>query len=100
MVRSIGKAKKRIINTRMNQRYKCPCCGYRTLVERPPGSYEICPVCYWEDDDLQFHDLDFAGGANKVSLNIARSNFLAMGASDPQLKDLVRAPTEQEKSDE
>lgn len=26
----------------------CPCCGYRTIKER--GCYEICAVCYWEDD--------------------------------------------------
>jgi hypothetical protein len=22
----------------------CPCCGYRTLPEEQPGSYEVCPV--------------------------------------------------------
>lgn len=29
---------------------KCPCCGYRTLRER--GDYEICKICFWEDDGL------------------------------------------------
>lgn len=29
---------------------KCPCCGYRTIKER--GFYEICPVCYWEDNGV------------------------------------------------
>ncbi len=28
--------------------WPCPCCGYKTLKER--GQYEICSVCYWEDD--------------------------------------------------
>lgn len=28
----------------------CPCCGYRTIKKR--GYYEICPVCYWEDDGI------------------------------------------------
>ncbi|MDR2992886.1 MAG: hypothetical protein LBV11_03505, partial [Bacillus cereus] len=23
-------------------KYTCPCCGYRTLEEEPPGTYEIC----------------------------------------------------------
>ena len=32
----------------------CPCCGYLTLDER--GGYEICPVCYWEDDGQDDHD--------------------------------------------
>ncbi|WP_350202279.1 CPCC family cysteine-rich protein, partial [Gracilimonas sp.] len=26
----------------------CPCCHYVTLKER--NIYEICPVCYWEDE--------------------------------------------------
>lgn len=28
----------------------CPCCGYPLLWER--GMYEICPLCWWEDDGL------------------------------------------------
>ncbi|MGW2848911.1 CPCC family cysteine-rich protein, partial [Streptomyces sp. NPDC001274] len=31
----------------MSDRYPCPCCGHRVLGEMP-GSYEICPVCFWE----------------------------------------------------
>jgi hypothetical protein len=27
---------------------RCPCCGYLTLMER--AGYEICDVCWWEDD--------------------------------------------------
>jgi hypothetical protein len=30
-------------------RYRCPCCSYFTLESR--GAYDICPVCFWEDDD-------------------------------------------------
>jgi len=26
----------------------CVCCGYKTLKEQ--GQYEVCPICYWEDD--------------------------------------------------
>ena len=39
----------------MNQkpRFACPCCGYLTLSEEPPGTYEVCPVCDWGDDDAQ-----------------------------------------------
>ncbi|NIP43329.1 MAG: hypothetical protein GWN61_14025, partial [candidate division Zixibacteria bacterium] len=32
--------------------YTCPCCGYRTL-DDPPGSYDICGICFWEDDTVQ-----------------------------------------------
>ena len=28
--------------------FACPCCLYQTIKER--GQYEICPVCFWEDD--------------------------------------------------
>ena len=27
----------------------CPCCGSRTLEKLAPGTYQICPVCFWED---------------------------------------------------
>jgi len=73
-------------------RSPCPCCGYRTLDEEPPGTFEICPVCYWEDDLVQFRDPDYRGGANEESLNEARRNFKAFGASEERVKDRVRAP--------
>ncbi|GGJ18678.1 hypothetical protein GCM10008022_29880 [Paenibacillus hunanensis] len=55
--------------------YVCPCCGYRTLDEEPPGSFFICAICYWEDDYLQYYDVDFEGGANHFSLRQAQSSF-------------------------
>lgn len=56
----------------MNNR-KCACCN---LYELPHGSvFEICPVCGWEDDDLQNEQPDFEGGANELSLNQARQLF-------------------------
>lgn len=71
--------------------YACPCCGYLTLAEAP-GSYEVCPVCLWEDDPLQLRDQDFSGGANRVSLNEGRRNFRECGASSPELRDSARKP--------
>jgi len=56
-----------------SKRYACVCCGAYTMREKPPGTYEICPVCGWEDDPIQFRDPDFAGGANEMSLNEART---------------------------
>lgn len=32
--------------------YPCPCCGYLQFGE-PPGSYEICAICFWGDDAVQ-----------------------------------------------
>lgn len=76
----------------MKQKYACPCCGFRTLDEEPPGTFAICPVCYWEDDDAQFRDPDFAGGANEVSLSQARANFREFGASSRDHQAAVRPP--------
>ena len=29
--------------------YPCPCCVY-LMFGAPPGSYDICKICFWEDD--------------------------------------------------
>ncbi|MEV5113035.1 hypothetical protein MRBL20_001149 [Peribacillus frigoritolerans] len=34
-------------------KYTCPCCGYKTLDEEPPGTYDICSICFCEDDGVQ-----------------------------------------------
>jgi len=74
----------------------CPCCGYRTLEER--GGYEICAVCWWEDDGQDNKRASEAwGGPNGgVSLTRARFNFLTYGIYDPAREDLRRLqePTE------
>lgn len=72
-------------------KFPCPCCGFLTLEEEPPGTYEICPVCYWEDDLVQFQD-PTAWGANGVTLQEARQNFLRSGVSEERFKSLVRFP--------
>jgi hypothetical protein len=74
------------------RRYPCPCCGYLTLPEPPTGTFELCQVCFWEDDNIQFDDPDYEGGANKVSLRQARENFREFGVSELQFKSNVRPP--------
>jgi hypothetical protein len=74
-----------------NGLFACPCCGYATLGE--VAYYEICEICFWEDDGQDNTDAEINyGGANKVSLAQGRINFLLHGASD--LKDIkhVRKP--------
>lgn len=52
----------------------CPCCGYATLSAR--GDFEICTICWWEDDGQDDHNADKErGGPNKSSLTAARKNF-------------------------
>ena len=74
----------------MSVRFPCPCCRNLTLSAEPPGTFDICPVCRWEDDNVQFRDPDYRGGANVMSLNEARRNFREMGAKDSQSIDRVR----------
>lgn len=71
-------------------KYPCPCCGYLTLDDSKNGSYEICPVCFWENDAVQNDDPFFAGGANKQSLTQARVNFDLFGAVEQRLVPHVR----------
>lgn len=72
-------------------RYTCPCCGYRTLHE-PPGSYDICKVCFWEDDGVQLLDPAYPGGANKPSLMVCQENFRRVGACEERFVGDVRPP--------
>lgn len=79
----------------MDGSYPCPCCGHLTLGE-PPGSYEICPVCFWEDDNVQLRWPTWAGGANKPSLIDAQRNFAAIGVCEERVLRHVRPPTQDE----
>lgn len=78
--------------------YPCPCCSYLTFDEKPCGTFEICPVCYWEDDNTQINNLDYDGGANGISLNEARKNFALYGAVKKEYIDKVRKPLSKEKT--
>ena len=83
------------MNTR---RFTCPCCGYRTLGDSP-GSYEICQVCFWEDDPVQLLNPAYAGGANTLSLMESRTNYQRMRVSDERFSANVRSPNKDEELD-
>ena len=74
----------------------CPCCGYRTL--DAGADYEICPVCFWEDDGQRDADADEVRGGpnNGVSLTQARQNFREFGASSHRVLRHVRNPKPEE----
>jgi hypothetical protein len=76
--------------------YPCPCCGFKTLPER--GGFDICPVCFWEDDGQDDHDADeIRGGPNgTLSLSQARKNFADYRASEWRFMSKVRPPSEEE----
>lgn len=77
----------------------CPCCGYLTLTDAHQGSYELCPVCFWEDDQVQFRDPDYEGGANRPSLRQAQRNFATFGACERVACGAVRPPRPYEARD-
>lgn len=73
--------------------YPCPCCGYLTFSEKGGGTYEICPICFWEADGVQLDDPNYEGGANSVSLRQAQRNFSEFGAVERRFVRDVRKPT-------
>jgi len=78
--------------TPLGIRYACPCCDYLTLSEPPSGTYALCPICWWEDDGIQFRDLDYTGGANRPSLREARASVQRCGVSEPRFLERARPP--------
>jgi hypothetical protein len=71
--------------------FRCPCCGYMTLDER--CEYDICPVCFWEDDGTDDHNADSVSGPNHgLSLTQARLNYRTFGASEADMLPHVRPP--------
>jgi hypothetical protein len=60
-------------------RVTCPCCGYPTLKKR--HTWDLCPMCDWEDDGQDDSEADEVwGGPNRsYSLTDARRNFELRG---------------------
>lgn len=55
-------------------RATCPCCGYPTIEGR--GAFEICVLCYWEDDGQDDDDATEPSSPNQgMPLDRARRNF-------------------------
>ena len=94
-------------------KFSCPCCGCFTLEER--GGYDICPVCFWEDDaylviadgeikgvrvDNDVSDeelLDEPSSANHgLTLREGRENYRKFGASEESMRKYVRKPRRSE----
>ena len=77
-------------------KYKCPCCGCFTFEDKPNGNYDICPVCFWEDDPIACDEPNEKFDCNGVSLLQAKENYLAFGACHIDMVSHVRKPNEDE----
>jgi hypothetical protein len=102
-LQSVGHNSKPVIGDTLllltTNKFACPCCGYKTFDGKPDGSYNICPVCFWEDDPIQLEDPDYEGGANSMSLRQAQQNFLEFGACDRDMLQNVRQHAKDEERD-
>ena len=63
------------------------------MFTEPPGSYDICKVCFWEDDNVQLRWPDHAGGANRPSLIEAQRLYRDVGAMERRFTGNVRDAT-------
>jgi len=75
----------------MVDRYPCPCCGH-LVFDEPPGTYCICPICFWEDDVLQLVYPLMGGGPNALNLCEAQREYARCGACEARLVPNVRRP--------
>ncbi len=77
-------------------KYKCPCCGYFTFEEKSGRTYEICPVCFWEDDLRDYDDTEKYSESNRLTIGEARDNYEKFGACREADIPYVRAPERDE----
>jgi hypothetical protein len=82
----------------LSNEYPCPACGYLVFNE-PPGSYAICPICFWEDDMVQLGFPLMGGGANRPSLYEAQQEFIRHGVCELRLGGHVRPPASSDRRD-
>ena len=55
--------------------FPCPACGF-LVFSSELGSYDLCPVCDWEDDFVQYKFPTMGGGANTLSLQNYQQKWL------------------------
>jgi len=85
------------VSTAVELRYRCPCCGYKTL--EAPEALKLCPVCWWEDDGQEDDDASEVRLTvnGQLSLEQARINYSQCGAAHPRFLPYVRKPQPTEK---
>ena len=71
----------------MSEPSPCPVCGCLTL---RGGPFDVCRVCFWEDDGVR--DPDAVSAPNRITLAEARANYAAFEACDRRVLHLVRPP--------
>jgi hypothetical protein len=80
------------------KKFTCPCCGYKVFND-PPGSDDICPICFWQDDIVQLR-FPKTTGANHVPLIKAQKTFKKFKVSEYRYQSNVRDPVADDEMDE
>ena len=71
------------------KRYQCPICGNYTLDVK--NEYNICPICFWEDDGSEaYPDEDY--GPNHISFNDAKRLWNKNGFINETYRKFIRRP--------
>lgn len=83
--------KKTVVEGEQETLFACPCCQYQTLEER--GQYNICPVCFWEDDGS--NDAEKYSGPNHMMLQEGKNNFGKFGAVKESLVKSIKSELKQ-----
>ena len=79
----------------MSAKVACVVCGYRTLGAR--ADWDICPICFWEDDVIIDDRQDAKSPANgDMWVSEAQANFVTIGACRPEHSQNVRSPTDED----
>lgn len=74
-------------NKQSQSGFLCPVCGKYDF--KRIGTFKICPICNWENYNVQSSDHNFPGGANDLSVNESRIEFFLL--SHAGTKDKVKA---------
>ena len=79
-------------------RIQCPCCGCYPYKNYDEAFFQICPICFWQFEELS-HDKPYQafGGANgTLSLDQARKNYKKHGVANLAHRESVRNPLSKE----
>jgi len=69
-------------------RHKCLCCNYLSLLTK--DDFEICEICYWEDDPLTKEVNKISSINHGLTLEDAKKNFVKFGAVEQKYIDQVK----------
>ncbi|MDB5345215.1 MAG: hypothetical protein JWP89_3592 [Schlesneria sp.] len=79
-------------------KWTCFICGHKTLDSR--CDWDICPVCFWEDDTYVDENQDESSPANgDMRVSEAQANYIVHGCCCLAVLSHVRAPKRDEALD-